>query len=106
MPGLLAERQPQKLHQNRVIREDRVSLGSLTSSVVHPREVYSTAIRESADAVLFVHNHPSGDPNPSEDDLAVTRQMVEVGKTMAIEVLDHIIIGNEKYVSLKDKELM
>ncbi|NQS90097.1 hypothetical protein HQ584_09935, partial [Patescibacteria group bacterium] len=56
--------------------------------------------------IIIAHNHPSGDPNPSEDDLAVTRQMVGVGKTMAIEVLDHIIIGNERYVSLKDKGLM
>ena len=64
------------------------------------------AIEYLSAGIIIAHNHPSGDPNPSEDDLAVTRQMVEVGKTMAIEVLDHIIIGNERYVSLKDKGLM
>jgi len=92
--------------RNKIIHDEIISIGTLTANLVHPREVFQPAIEYLAAGIIIAHNHPSGDPNPSEDDLAVTRQMVKVGKTMAIEVLDHIIIGNERYVSLKDKELM
>lgn len=92
--------------RNKIIHDEIISIGTLTANLVHPREVFQPAIEYLAAGIIIAHNHPSGDPNPSEDDLKVTRQMTKVGKTMAIEVLDHIIIGNEKYVSLKDKGLM
>jgi DNA repair protein RadC len=92
--------------KNRVIREDRVSVGSLTSSIVHPREVFNTAIRESADAVVFVHNHPSGDPTPSLEDLEITRRLVEVSRLVGIRVLDHIVIGDGEFVSFHERGLL
>lgn len=92
--------------RNKIIHDEIISIGTLTANLVHPREVFQPAIEYLAAGIIIAHNHPSGDPNPSKDDLVVTRQMVEVGKTMAIEILDHIIIGNERYVSLKDKGLM
>ncbi|MHC4859661.1 MAG: RadC family protein, partial [Planctomycetota bacterium] len=85
--------------KNRVLREDRVSVGSLTSSIVHPREVFVTAIRESADAVVFVHNHPSGDPTPSLEDIEITNRLVEVGRIVGIRVLDHVVVGEGAYTS-------
>ncbi len=92
--------------RNKIIHDEIISIGTLTANLVHPREVFQPAIEYLAAGIIIAHNHPSGDPNPSEDDLAVTRQMAKVGKTMAIEIFDHIIIGNERYVSLKDKGLM
>ncbi len=78
-----------------------VSMGSLDSSVVHPREVFKEAISASAASVIFVHNHPSGDPEPSEDDIELTRRLVEAGKLLGILVLDHVIVGDGTFVSLK-----
>jgi DNA repair protein RadC len=78
-------------------------VGSLDASIVHPREVFKEAISASAASVIFVHNHPSGDPEPSDDDIALTRRLVEVGKLLDIRVLDHIIIGDPEYRSLKEK---
>jgi DNA repair protein RadC len=92
--------------KNRVIREDRVSQGSLTSSIVHPREVFATAIRESADAVVFVHNHPSGDPTPSLEDLEITKRLVEVSRLVGIRILDHIVIGDGEYTSFQERGLL
>jgi len=92
--------------RNKIIHDEIISIGTLTANLVHLREVFQPAIEYLAAGIIIAHNHPSGDPSPSKDDLAVTRQMVEVGKTMAIEVLDHIIIGNERHVSLKDKGFM
>jgi DNA repair protein RadC len=92
--------------KNRVIREDLVSVGSLTSSIVHPREVFSTAIRESADAVIFVHNHPSGDPTPSVEDVEITNRLVEVSRIVGIRVLDHIVVGDGCYTSFHEKGLI
>lgn len=77
-----------------------VSMGSLSSSIVHPREVFGEAIAAHAASIILAHNHPSSDPTPSPEDLAVTRKMVEAGKIMGIPVLDHIIIGNPDWVSL------
>lgn len=91
--------------KNRLIREICVSEGSLNASLVHPREVFSPAVRESAAAVLFIHNHPSGDPAPSREDLELTRRLREAGELMGIRVLDHIIIGNGQYVSFADRGL-
>ena len=87
--------------RNRLIRTSTVSMGSLDSSVVHPREVFKEAISASAASVIFVHNHPSGDPEPSEDDIELTRRLVEAGKLLGILVLDHIIVGDGNYMSLK-----
>lgn len=88
--------------KNRLIRDVRVSEGSLTSSLVHPREVFNPVIRESAAAVILIHNHPSGDPAPSQEDLHITRRLREVGEVMGVRVLDHIIVGKGKYVSFVD----
>jgi DNA repair protein RadC len=89
-------------NKHRKLRDVKVSQGSLTSSVVHPREVYLAAIRHSAAAVVFVHNHPSGDPTPSAEDLALTRRLREVGEIVGVRVLDHIIVGAGRYVSFVD----
>lgn len=89
-------------NKHRKMRDVRISQGSLTSSVVHPREVYIPVIRESAAAVIFVHNHPSGDPTPSQEDLLLTRRLREVGELVGIRVLDHVIIGKGRYVSFVD----
>lgn len=92
--------------RNRLIHDEVISIGSLTFNVVQPREVFRPAIEYGAAALILAHNHPSGEPDPSEDDLKVTRKIVEVGKIMEIDVLDHVIIGNESYVSLREKNLM
>lgn len=92
--------------KNRVLREIQVSEGSLNASIVHPREVFLPIIRESAAAVLFVHNHPSGDPDPSREDLELTSRLRDAGNLMGVRVLDHIIIGSGRYVSLADRGLL
>lgn len=89
-------------NKHRKIRDVRVSQGSLTSSIVHPREVFLPVIRESAAAVIFVHNHPSGDPTPSREDLEITRRLREVGELVGVRVLDHLVIGRGRYVSFVD----
>jgi DNA repair protein RadC len=80
---------------------DSVSVGELASTVVHPREVFGNAIRKSAAAVILVHNHPSGDPTPSNEDVRTTERLVRGGELLGIDVLDHIIIGDGDYVSMK-----
>jgi len=92
--------------KNRIIAIDTVSVGSLNSSLVHPREVFKDPIRRSAAAIILVHNHPSGDPSPSEEDVGVTRRLVEAGRILGIQVLDHIIIGDGVYFSFKEKNLL
>ena len=89
--------------KNRVFRESIVSEGTLTSSLVHPREVFRYAIKEAAASVLFIHNHPSGDPDPSRDDIEITRRLVETGKVIGINIIDHIIITDASYMSLMEK---
>jgi len=89
--------------KHRLLREELVSEGSLSASVVHPREAFKPAIRESAHAVIFVHNHPSGDPTPSKDDVAITMQMRKAGEVLNIKMLDHIIIGDGRYYSFADE---
>jgi DNA repair protein RadC len=92
--------------KNRVLREIQVSEGSLNASIVHPREVFGPVVRESAAAVLFVHNHPSGDPTPSREDLELTTRLRDAGTLMGVRVLDHIIIGSDRYMSFADQGLM
>ncbi len=89
-----------------VIFSDRVSEGELNSTTAHPREVFSQAIRRSASGIIFVHNHPSGDPAPSSHDIETTRRLMECGELLGIQVLDHIIIGDGQYTSLKGMALM
>ncbi len=89
-----------------VIREKTVSEGSLTSSLVHPREVFNQAVRESAAAVIFLHNHPSGDPKPSKEDRALTARLQDAGEILGVQVLDHVIIGDGRYVSFADEGWM
>jgi len=84
-----------------ILEENEVSVGDLNSSASHPREVFSSAVRRSAGSVAFVHNHPSGDPEPSAADINSTRRLVEVGELLGIPVIDHIIIGDGSYVSMK-----
>lgn len=79
--------------KNKVIKDEIVSVGTLNSAIIHPREVFKTAIKESANAVIIVHNHPSGDCTPSEEDLILTRKVVEAGDVVGITVLDHVIVG-------------
>lgn len=86
-----------------IIRDATVSAGSLTASLVHPREVFNLAVRESAAAVIFVHNHPSGDPTPSEEDRALTARLVAAGDVLGIQVLDHLIVGDGRYTSFADE---
>jgi DNA repair protein RadC len=93
-------------NKNRKIREVKVSEGSLTASLVHPREVYNPVIRESAAAVIFVHNHPSGDPAPSQEDIEITRRLKEVGEVMGVRVLDHVVVGHDRYFSFSDRGLL
>jgi len=87
--------------KNRLLREVRISEGSLNASIVHPREVFAAVVRDSAAAVLFVHNHPSGDPAPSRADIEMTGRIVDAAKPMGIVVHDHIIIGKGNHTSLK-----
>jgi len=93
-------------NKNRKIREVKVSEGSLTASLVHPREVYNPVIRESAAGVIFVHNHPSGDPAPSAEDIDITKRLKEVGDVMGVRVLDHVVIGHDRYFSFTERGML
>lgn len=89
-----------------VITRENVSVGGLHSSIVHPREVFKTAVKRSAAAIILAHNHPSGDPSPSRQDIDITRRLVEAGRLMGIEIMDHVIIGENGYCSFKEKGLI
>ncbi len=91
--------------RGQLIKTAEISVGSLDSSIVHPREVFKEAISASAASVIFVHNHPSGDPTASEDDIKLTERLAQAGEIMGIDVLDHIIICDKDYLSLKSKGL-
>jgi len=92
--------------RNRLISCRPVSIGSLDTSVVHPREVFKEAVSSSAASVIFVHNHPSGDPEPSKEDVELTRRLVKAGEIIGIEVLDHIIVCDTSFLSLKARSLL
>jgi DNA repair protein RadC len=92
--------------KNRVIRSETVSKGSLDTTVVHPREVFRPAIAAAAASIILVHNHPSGDPSPSEQDLLLTRELCLCGRIIGIDVVDHVIIGFLDFVSMKHRNLM
>jgi len=89
--------------KNRVVGRETLSVGSLNAAIVHPREVFRAAVKRSAASVICVHNHPSGDPTPSPEDLQLTNRLTEAGHIIGIEVLDHVIIGDRRYVSLKER---
>ncbi len=92
--------------KHKLIGKKIISIGHLNSSLVHPRELFKEIIRHSSAAVILAHNHPSGDPTPSEDDIAVTRRLVEAGQILGIHVLDHLIVGDNSYVSFKELGLI
>jgi len=92
--------------RNKILGISTISIGSLNASIVHPREVFKDAIVHNAYSVVLAHNHPSGDPEPSEDDLTMTKRLIEAGKILGIEVLDHIIITKDGYFSFKDRGLL
>ena len=89
--------------RNEIISTEDVSIGSISSSDAHPREVFSGAVRRGAANIILVHNHPSGNPDPSESDIRLTGRLDQAGKIMGIQVLDHIIIGDGTYVSMKSE---
>jgi len=89
--------------KNKIISIEHITTGGLNSSIVHPREVFKKAIRRSSAGIILVHNHPSGDPRPSQEDIRVTKRLIEVGQMVGIQILDHIIIGDGNYSSLKEE---
>ena len=92
--------------RNELLNKETISVGTLNASLVHPREVFEPAVRHLAAQVIIAHNHPSGDPEPSEDDLVTTKQLTEAGKILDIEVVDHIIVTKSNYFSFKDGNLI
>lgn len=92
--------------KNRIICFDTVSIGSLSASIVHPREVYKATLLSSAAAVLFIHNHPSGDTKPSREDIEITKRLKEAGELLGIRVLDHLIVGEAGYYSFANNGLL
>ena len=90
--------------QNNIIKKEPLTIGILNASVIHPREVFKPAIKNSCNKIILVHNHPSRDPTPSEEDLEITRKMIEVGEELDIKVLDHVIIGGDKWWSWKERK--
>jgi DNA repair protein RadC len=91
--------------KNQVIGSDDLYVGSVNAALVRPAEVFASAVRRNLPAVMVVHNHPSGDPTPSPEDVRLTRQLVEAGKLLDVEVLDHIVIGQGKYISMRERKL-
>ncbi|ARK31593.1 RadC family protein [Halalkalibacter krulwichiae] len=89
--------------KNQVLHRKTIFIGSLNASICHPREIFKEALRRSAASVICLHNHPSGDPSPSREDIEMTKRLAESGKMIGIELLDHIIIGDRKFVSLKEQ---
>ncbi len=92
--------------RNEMIFKKPMFIGTLNANLVHPREIFAEALKQNAASVILAHNHPSGDPEPSEDDLTITKRLVEAGKIMGIDVLDHIIITKTKVFSFKEKKLI
>jgi DNA repair protein RadC len=91
--------------KNRIIAMDVVSIGSLNQSIVHPRSVFQTALLSNAASIICAHQHPSGDPSPSSEDISITRRLKEAGEIMGIRVLDHIIVGDGDYISFVERGL-
>ena len=92
--------------KNKILDVCTISIGSLNSSIVHPREVFHEAVKKSAASILLVHNHPSGETQPSREDISITKRLIEAGELMGIKVLDHIIIGDGVYLSFKEENII
>lgn len=92
--------------KNEILKKQTVFIGSLNQSVAHPREIFRLAVKCAAARVIVVHNHPSGNPNPSKQDIAFTHRLVECGKLIGIDVLDHLIIGENSYISMKETDII
>lgn len=92
--------------KNQVVAVETITIGTLNASLVHPREVFNKAIRKACNGIILVHNHPSGHPEPSQEDLVLTERLVESGKIIGIGILDHVIIGDGKYFSFKERGLL
>jgi len=92
--------------KHKIVAVHEISRGTLSSSLLHPREVFKPAVLHNAAAIICFHNHPSGDQAPSKDDIEITKRLVEAGKIMGIEILDHIIVGDDGYTSLKERGVM
>ncbi len=92
--------------KNKPISNEIISVGTLNATLVHPREVFRKAIHAGANSIIVVHNHPSGDPMPSNEDIELTKRLVDSGRIIGIEVLDHIVVGNQKYISMKHHKMM
>lgn len=92
--------------RNQEIKREIVSVGSLNANLIHPREVFEPAVRYLAAQIIIAHNHPSGDPEPSADDLEITKRLTEAGKILGIEILDHVIVAKDKFLSMKQKGIL
>lgn len=92
--------------RHEVLARETVSIGSLNASIVHPREVFRPALLAAAASIILVHNHPSGDPEPSDEDLSITRRLVQVGELLGIGVLDHVVVASRGVVSLRSRKLL
>lgn len=92
--------------KNQITKVETISIGTLNASIVHPREVFKTALLNSANSIILVHNHPSGDPTPSNEDINITNRLIDAGTLLGIKVLDHIILGDNRYLSFKEKNLI
>jgi DNA repair protein RadC len=93
-------------NKHRMIKEQIISLGTISQSLVHPREVFAAAIEQRASGIILIHNHPSGDPKPSSQDIEITKRLSEVGNIVGIRVIDHLVIGIDSYFSFVDEELI
>lgn len=92
--------------KNQILAIENISIGTLNASIVHPRDVFKISIKRNANSIILIHNHPSGDPNPSNEDISITNRLIDAGNLIGIKVLDHIIIGDNKYISFKEKNLV
>lgn len=92
--------------KNEILKFLKITVGTLNASLVHPREVFSEPIKCKSASIILVHNHPSGDPTPSKEDIDTTKRLIESGNILGIKILDHVIIGDGKYISLKEKEII
>lgn len=92
--------------KNQIIVTEEISVGTLNASIVHPRDVFKAAIKRNSNSMILIHNHPSGDPSPSNEDINITNRLIDAGNLIGIKVLDHIIIGDNRYISFKEKNLI
>lgn len=92
--------------KNKIIADENISIGSLNASIVHPREVFKNAVKRSANSIIAMHNHPSGDPTPSREDIEITKRIKQAGELLGITLLDHIIIGDHRYISFKEEKIL